>query len=184
MTSIQEQLRITEFSARMRQSLSEDVSEQNRRLWADLVLARHIPVTSLVNTVLEPHPAGMRFIWMIGGLCDKRPEVIYPAVRDFYEVREKVTFRNYDRSLAKMFHLAGIPQEMEGEITDQLFKWLMDPLITVTTKEYAMLALLKVVRKHPDIKGELRAVLEDQMERNTPAFRKKVARVLLSLRDA
>ena len=85
------------------------------------------------------------------------------------------------RSLAKFFYLAGIPEEIEGEAVSDLFDWLGDPKMNVSTKTFALLALQEPVKKHPGLKAELKAVVEDQVNRTSVSFAKKASKLLREL---
>lgn len=162
-------------------SLKEDNTESNRRNWAAYILENKIPIIDLVEIVLHDRPASLRFIWMIGSLCDLNPKTVEPAVPYFYSQLNKVNFPNFDRSLAKMFSLCGIPKANEAEVVDLLFKWILDPTITVSTKNYSLDALLKFSKNYPELKNELRLVIEDQLSKNSISFEKHSKRILEKL---
>ena len=68
--------------------------------------------------------------------------------------------------------------ENEGEAIDLMFKWVNDPKIAVGTRNYAVTALHKITKKYPDLKPELIAVLEDQMDKNPISFKMRAKRIL------
>ncbi len=109
---------------------------------------------------------------MIGGICEKKPQVVFPCIHYFFSNQHKIQISNFDRSLAKMFWLCGIPAEIVGEVIDTLFKWVLDSKITVTTKRYALFALANYAAVQPGIKNELRMVIEDQSGKHSASFEK------------
>ncbi len=162
-------------------SLLEDVSDNNRKTWSEFIIKNKVPVVELVSLVFEQHPVGMRFMWMIGHIADTHPSVLLPAARSFFEVRHKVTFAHYERSLAKLFYYAGIPVEIEGKVIDELFKWLVSSESDVSTRTFAVMALQRAANKYPDLKPELKAVIEDQLSKNSISFQKKAKKILSEL---
>lgn len=159
-------------------SLKENNSETNRKVWAEYLVKNKIKLKSLIGLLHTDHPVNMHFSWVLGGLCEQNPKMISPIIAPLFSTREKIKIKNFDRSLAKMFSLCGIPKEIESEAIDQLFKWLTDPKISVSTKHYTMFALENVVKKYPDLKSEFKLVVEDQLTKNKPSFDKLAVKIL------
>jgi len=162
-------------------SLKEENTDKNRSQWAEYILKNNIPILDLCELIKYDKPVSMRFIWLIGHLCDIKPQVVAPAIPYFFAVKNDVKFSNYDRSLAKMFSLCGIPTEIEAEAVDLLFNWILDPTILVSTKNYSIDALLKFSENYPELKNELKIVIEDQLSKNSVSFEKHAKRILEKL---
>lgn len=162
-------------------SLKADRSDTNIRRWGRYVIDNNIALESLLPILGHEKRVATGFIWMVGGICELAPTVVLPCVSRFYAMRHEVPIVNYDRSLAKMFWLAGVPAEIEGEVIDQLFKWLLGSNITVTTKNYSMFALYKLCGQYPELKNELKITLEDQLDKNTADFKKRGMKMLEEL---
>ena len=162
-------------------SLRNDRSQTNRKRWAQRIAGEKISITSLAHLVTIEKTTAMHFAWLLGEICTVAPSLLYDALPVLYGSRHLVHFKTFDRSLAKMFYYAGIPPQLEGEIVDRLFKWLLDPRITVSTKHYCVLTLEQCVLKHPELKPELIASLLDQQNKNTVSFTKLAGKMLLKL---
>lgn len=162
-------------------SLKENNSDPTRKKWAQYIIDNNIPLLELVPLIDFEHPVGMRFSWIIGELCSLKPTIVFPVISYLFLKSDSIQIKNFDRSLAKMFALVGVPGEIEGMAIDQLFKWLTDPKITVSTKHFALWALENQLKKHPDLKNELKIVLEEQLHKNTAAFAKLVTKTLKKL---
>jgi hypothetical protein len=167
----------------LKSSLERDGSSANMNRWTRTIIHEKIQLKDLSELILSEGKTGMRFSWLIGGFCDKFPHMVDPCISYFYAQRKKVRFKGFNRSLAKMFTLCQIPEEIEGEITSDLFNWLMDPKSDVSTKSFCLSALQKLSSKHKDLAQEFKIVVEDQLDKNTNAFRKKAEKVLASLRN-
>lgn len=171
------------FALQLGASLVEDDTEANRRKWAAYIVANGILLEEVRELVESERRTAMRFLWMTGGLCETHPELVAPHIAYFFAKRHTTIVPNYDRSLARFFWLAGIPEELEGEATDELFSWLLDPGIGVSTKSYALAALYRLSGKYPELRSELRTVTEDQLDKNTVSFRKQAEKVLRGLEE-
>jgi hypothetical protein len=169
------------LSEQLRLSFKEDDSDGNLRKWARFIAENDIELNDLLGLLDEDRFTILRFLWLTGGLVEFDPERVAPAVPYFFAKRFEVKVPNYDRSLAKFCWLAGIPEEIEGEITNALFQWILDPKVSTSTKSFAVLALFNQTQKYPDLKNELRMVIEDQLDKNGSSFEKRAGKVLAKL---
>ena len=164
-------------------SLIEDNTDVNRRRWAGYIIKNKIKVKDLFELIHQENPVAIRFSWILGGICEIAPDVVYPGIPYFFLKRHQIKIANFNRSLAKMFWLCGVPEKIEAEAIDELFKWLLDAKTIVTTKTYALFALDKLTEKHKELKNELKVVIEDQLGKNTASFDKHAIAVLKKLRE-
>jgi hypothetical protein len=155
---------------RMGKSLLQENCSANQKKWAQYIASNNIPLLDIVGLFYAEKNVSMRFTWMVGGLLEINPGIVRPAIPWFFSRRREAPFPNFDRSIAKMLWLAGVPAEIEGEATDQLFSWLMDPKIKVSTKVYAVDAIANMVSRYPDLLTEFKIVVADQMGKNTASF--------------
>ena len=169
------------LSAELGNSLLQDNSDKNRRNWAEKIVNEKIPILNLVDLLDAEKLIATRFSWMVGDVCELEPKVVFPAIHLFWSKRHEVDITNFNRSLAKMFCLCGIPKEIEGEAVSEMFEWLTDPDAIVSTKNYSLLALGNLSGKYPELGQELRAVIEDQLPKNSVAFEKCARKVLKQL---
>lgn len=165
----------------LRTSLIADRSNENRQKWTKKLIQQDIEVAHLLPLLDEEHPIGMRFTWLLGHLLDTEPSRIVPIVTHCFNRRNDLTFPGIKRTIAKMLWLAGVPEEIEGLVVDELFKWVLDPKIKVAVKVYSIDALCQLTFKYPDLKDELLAVIDDQLDKNSVAFRARAKRVLKQL---
>ena len=163
------------------ETLKADCSDPIRTYWRDYIIDNQIAVTDLLPLIHAEYTVASRFSWVLGGICDKSPSVVYPAVTYFFSKRKEIKIPNFRRSIAKMFYLAGVPEEIEGEAIDAMFRWMLDPNANVSTKTMSVLALYKLYAKYPELGPELRSVIEDQLDKNSVSFCQKAKPMLESL---
>jgi len=159
-------------------SLLRDDTDENRKKWAEYIVSNKIPLIDIIELLHAEKRAATRFIWVVGDLCELDPKVVYPAITYFWSKKNETEITNYNRSLAKMFWLCGIPEKIEGVATNEMFEWLLDPEVIVSTKNYSLLALANLTDKYSELKSELRMIIEDQLEKNSIAFAKCAQKVL------
>lgn len=162
-------------------SLIEENTSANRKKWAQYIVKNNVALIDLIPLLDYEKPVAMRFIWLVGDLCETDPQVVVPAITHIYMKRHKIQFPNFDRSLAKIFWLAGVPDKIEGDAINEMFKWMLDAKISVSTKNYSLSALYNLSSKHNDLKRELKIVIEDQLDKNSSSFEKKARKILEKL---
>lgn len=162
-------------------SLQEDRSSENVRAWASQLAKEKPDMTGIFPLLTADHPLGMRTSWMLGALSEIAPTLLFPILPKLFELRHVCDYAGYDRSLAKWLSLAGVPESIEGEVTDQLFSWLIDPKIKVAVKVYSMSALADLCKKYPELQSELRLILEEQFPDGSAGFKSRARKVLAQL---
>lgn len=165
-----------ELTERLAHSTSEE-----RAAWANHLVASGYPITSFLDLLQVEGPTAVRFSWLLGDIASLSPAYARHIAKALFDQRARINIKNFDRSIAKFIYLGGVAEELEGAVVDQLFKWLVDPKISISTKRFSMLSLVDFSRRYPAIKEELEIVLVDQMDRYSLDFQKKIQKALASL---
>jgi hypothetical protein len=160
------------------ESLRTNRTDTIRKIWANHIVEKKIPLIDFIELIHAEHPIAIRFSWMLGYLCEIKPEVVYPTISYFFTHRNEIKIPNFNRSLAKMFYLCGVPDELEGEVVTALFNWLQDPKSNITTKRYSILALDWITLFHPDLKNELKIVLQEIKDSGAGSLTKMIDRLI------
>ncbi len=165
-------------------SLLADRNDANLKQWAAFIVQNDIALIDIIALIHAEHPIAMRFSWLLGGLCERDPQRVFPVVTYLFTTRDTITIQHFERSLAKMFYLAGIPPEIEGEAVDALFQWLLDPKAIISTRNFAMAALDKLCLKYPELRHELKVVLEELVLPPGGSLEKKARKLLAAMKAA
>lgn len=169
---------VSKFKSELKDVLRVEGSSAVLMAWGNRVIHESLDIEELQDLILEERNIAMHFSWMLGGICMSQPKYIEVSLVYFFEKRHEVKFVNFDRSLAKFFFHAGIPSEIEGKVIDVLLSWLDMSGISVSTKNYAMQCLVKVVKKYPDLKKELILIIENQLGKNSISFDKLALKIV------
>lgn len=74
-----------------------------------------------------------------------------------------------------------IPEKFHGEIMDICFKYLESPTESLAVKVFSMAVLGNFAKLYPDIKSELKLLIEDQLPHQTAGFKSRGKKVLKQL---
>lgn len=123
-----------------------------------------------------------RAAWCVSWAARKNPELIKPHIKDLVaqlgrtDVHDAV-IRNSVRVLQEI----EIPKELHGEVMNACFEFIEKPSIPVAIKAFSMTTLFNLSKDYPEIKNELRVIIENNWNNETAAFKsrgKKISQAL------
>ena len=120
--------------------------------------------------------------WVVGSLGEKQPEMLAPFLPKMFKTMQKqecteAIFRNSFR----IFQYQSIPEELEAPLFDLSLRILSNKERAVATKVFAMTTALNIVKKTPELKNELRLVVENVLPYGSPGIKSRGKKVLYSL---
>lgn len=122
-----------------------------------------------------------RSAWVVSFCCDKYPFLITP-----YLEKMILNLRNdvpdaVKRNTVRVLQNVDLPDELLGEAADVCFHLLSSKTEPVAVKVFSMTVLLNIVKKVPELKNELRIVIEDQIPYGTAGFMSRGKKTLKAL---
>lgn len=163
-------------------SMLEDDCSANRKKWAKIIVKKNINLLEWLPLLEAEHKIATRFLWTMGDVCELNPTQIKPLIPPCFAQRNSCQVAGFKRTLTKWLMLAGIPEDLEGLVLDQLLRWIMDGKIKVAVKAYGLEVLATLAEKYPDIIPELLLVMEEYGKVNTAAFQYKCKKISLQLK--
>jgi hypothetical protein len=119
-----------------------------------------------------------RSAWVMGQVLELYYELAEPWWKQLihaamFPVHEAVT-----RNVLRVLDYAGIPESYEGTVITWCFDLLNDPAAPIAARCYAMGVIAEFSVKEPLLVPELVAILEEEYDRASPAFRARARKVL------
>ena len=113
-----------------------------------------------------------RAAWSVSWAAQKKPVLIQPYIKNLVEqlLRKDVhdaVIRNSVRILQKI----EIPVQLHGELMNSCFQLLEEPLTPVAIKAFSLTTLFNLSKIYPEIKDELKLIIEDRWNYETAAFK-------------
>lgn len=149
--------------------------------WATRIVNESHDLHQLSTLLLEDYSIATRFSWLLSDVAAVDPGYLFAALPHLFSIREHPTQFNFTTSFATYWQLCGIPEKQEGEAVELLFEWLQTREVNVTTKSRDLKALLPLTEKYPDLKSELKLVLEEVKGLSSKEFEKRANKVLRDL---
>jgi hypothetical protein len=86
------------------------------------------------------------------------------------------------RNVVRILQFIEVPEPLHGDVMNVCFELLADPQETIAVRAFSMTVLANLAVHYPDIKQELRAVIEDALEQDpSPGFKNRAGKTLARL---
>ena len=82
------------------------------------------------------------------------------------------------RNTIRLMQDIEIPQRYHGEMMTHCFNYIADPEETMAVKAFSLTALDNLSKLYPEILPELKTIIEDRWEYETPAFKSRGRKIL------
>lgn len=139
---------------------------------------------TLVDAFLAGHyRTTQRAAWPLSYCVKAHPELIKPHLRNIIKNLNKRGLHDaVKRNTVRFLQFIDIPKSMHGITLDACFPLLEDKKEPIAIRVFAMTVLANLADTYPEIKGELIAVIEDQMPYGSAGFVSRGKKVLKKLR--
>lgn len=120
-----------------------------------------------------------RAAWSVSWAARERPEMITPYIKDLVAVLEKKDVPDaVIRNSLRVMEDIDIPEEHHGVVVNTCFNFLEKPEYPLAIKAYSMTIISKLSKYYPEIKQELRLIIEENWEHAMPAFKARGKKIL------
>ena len=136
----------------------------------------------LMDIVLHgKEPVTQRAAWVMDVCMETYPEFLSPYVETLIESLPRFSNDGVIRQVVKALAARDIPEKLEGQLADFCFRRLQSVETPVAIKVHCMQILANITTHHPDLAGELRTVIIEQIPRNSAGFASRGRKILKRL---
>lgn len=137
----------------------------------------------LLEFVLKDEPiVSQRAAYAFGVVADLQPQLMQKHLEVLIETLKQPKLHDaVKRNIVRMLQEVHIPDDLLGTVTDVCFGYLASGVEPIAIKAFSMTVLLKVARRYPDIKNELKMLIEHQLIDASPATLNRGQKVLKEL---
>lgn len=82
------------------------------------------------------------------------------------------------RNTLRLLQHVSIPEKFHGEFMNLCFDYIASPTEAVAVKAFALTILQKIAQYYPEIKDEVKIIIEDRWEVESPAFKSRAKKFL------
>lgn len=122
-----------------------------------------------------------RASWVVSSCCGSSPELINPYLKKMVSLLDKDVHDAVKRNTVRILQSIDIPDKLQGEVLDKCFALLSNKATTVAIKAFSMTVLSSICKSYPELREELKVIIEDQIEYEKPGFVSRGRKVLKEL---
>ncbi len=120
-----------------------------------------------------------RAAWPLSRCAERYPALVQKYLpRIVRKLQQPGLHDGVKRNTVRMLQHIDIPLPLHGMVMNTCFDYLADPKEAVAIKAFSMTVLQKLAAQYPDIMPELKALVEDQLPHQTPAFKSRAKKLM------
>lgn len=137
----------------------------------------------LLNLFLhDEYRVVQRAAWPIGFAVMAEPALIQPHWKQLIcKLREPGVHDAVKRNGVRLMQDIDIPEVFHGDVMDICFGFLESPKEAMAIKAFSMTVLANLAKDYPEIKTELKLIIEDQLPHQTAGFKSRAKKTLKQL---
>ena len=122
-----------------------------------------------------------RSAWVVGKLAESS-NLLYPYLPQMIKnVQRKKIHDAVKRNTVRTWQFMNIPEDYLGEVAEICFDFLASKKEPVAIKVFSMVVLEGIIEKVPELKDELRFLIEEQMPFASAGFKSRGKKVLAKI---
>ncbi|QSE97658.1 hypothetical protein [Fulvivirga lutea] len=129
----------------------------------------------------DDYRTSQRAAWAVSKCHDKNPELIAPYLKHMLQNLEKAHHDAVKRNTLRILQDIEIPESLWGKTADVCFKVMQSSAEPIAVKVFGMTVLANICQKVPELKNELRLIIEDQLPYGSAGFKSRAKKVLKDL---
>ena len=120
-----------------------------------------------------------RAAWSVTWATKNNPEIIKPYIKDLVkQIQRKDVHPAVIRNSVRILEKINIPEEFHGEVMNACFVFIETPATPAAIKAFSLTTLFNLSKHYPEIKSELKMIIEERWDTETAAFRSRGRKIL------
>lgn len=129
-----------------------------------------------------PYRVTQRAAWPISYCVEGHPELVKPHLKKMLNLLKKPGIHvAVKRNTMRLLQYIDVPKSLQGQVIDLCFGLLTNKKETVAVQVFAMTVLANISKAIPELKNELRFLIEDCLPYASAAFIARAKMVLKGL---
>ncbi len=117
--------------------------------------------------------------WPMSYCIQNQPELIKPYFKKFVDqLSDHQAHPAAKRNIVRLLQFVEIPKKFHGKIMDLCFQFISSPMEATAVKAFSLHILEKMSNTYPEILPEIKSIIEERWEYETPAFRSRARKIL------
>lgn len=126
-----------------------------------------------------------RAAWSVSIAGRLHPELVLPHLKYLVDVLDRKDVHDaVIRNSVRILETIDIPKKYQGKVMKACFGFLQDYSIPGAIKAFSMTTLFNLSKQYPEIRNELKSIIEGHWEHETPAFKSRGRKILAAIKKA
>lgn len=124
-----------------------------------------------------------RAAWIVSKVADRHPKILLPHLAAIVKrVDGNDLPTAVKRNVVRLLQNVPIPKKLHGPVMNVCFQFLTDPKETIAVRCFSMTVLSNLSKDYPEIKQELKTVIEEVLKQKASAgIRARARKVLIEI---
>jgi hypothetical protein len=123
-----------------------------------------------------------RAAWCVSWSVKKNASLIQPYIKDLVQqLQRKDVHGAVIRNSVRILQEVEIPEWLHGELMNSCFSFIGSPSTPVAIKAFSLTTLFNLSKSYPEIKNELKLIIEERWNNETAAFKSRGKQILRKL---
>lgn len=120
--------------------------------------------------------------WPLSICIEKHPELIQPYFKKILDYLDKPgTHEAVARNIVRILQYVEIPKRFHGRVMSACFEFVSTPDTPIAVKAFSLTVLEHLAEIYPEIKPELKVIIEERWDHETAAFRSRARKIMKKL---
>ncbi len=120
--------------------------------------------------------------WLVTLCAEHHPSVVAPWLSKMVQHAAKNNaFGSVKRNVVRTMQFVPVPRSLQGRVSNLCFSFLQDPKEAIAVKAFSMTVLANIASQEPDLKHEIRLVIEQMLPYGTAGIQARAKKVLKQL---
>ncbi len=162
-----------------KKQLEAELSRRNTDFIVHVTENNPVHFRQLMQILLEnKEPYSSRAAWVIDVICEKNAQLAKAYIQRMIRLLPNCRHNGTRRHILRILEKSDIPEVISGELIDYCFQAITDARVPVAIKVFSMQIIANYTKKYPELKFELRTVIEDQWDKNSAGFKSRGRKIL------
>ena len=169
----------------IREALLEDKTQNKERALqvAEYACSSSKRFEELMQCFLaNEYRLAQRAAWSVSWAAKKNPAMIKPHLNKLVEQLSRTEVHDaVIRNSIRILEEIEIPEPLHGKVMNACFEFVEQPATPIAIKAFALTTLFNLSKHYPEIKPELKLIIEDRIDNETAAFKSRGKKILKQL---
>jgi hypothetical protein len=167
----------------IREEIIKEHSKEQAMRVAEYACASAKNFRELMRCYMEAdYRISQRAAWSVSWAARKNPVLVKPHLKAIVgQLQRKNVHDAVIRNAVRVLEAIDIPEELHGEVMNACFGFIETPSTAVAIKAFSLTTLFNLSKQYPEIKAELKLIIQERWDTETAAFRSRGKKILAAL---